>query len=106
MSDNQNNNENILYLEAQLEKYPALRERILRAFLISLHSSNIVSVDEMYEQARNQAQQRVDIAGTAQSRDQNLHLSPHPISTKVTPALASGWVETSPSAAALDRIMP
>ncbi|MCP4195847.1 MAG: hypothetical protein GY762_01740, partial [Proteobacteria bacterium] len=65
MADNPGNNKKtILYLTEQLDSYPALRERILRAFLIALHNSNIITVDDMYEQARNDVRQRVEETST------------------------------------------
>ncbi len=74
MTDNQtNNNEKIVYLKQQLDAYPALRERILRAFLVSLHNSNIVTVDAMYEKARNHVRQRVE--ETSKVPDDNIQIA-------------------------------
>jgi hypothetical protein len=74
MIDNPGNNiDTIRYLTEQLDSYPALRERILRAFLIALHNSNIITVDDMYEQARNDVRQRVEETSTV--RDDNVQIA-------------------------------
>ncbi len=47
------------HLESVLEAYPDLRDRILRSLLTTLHSREIVSIDEIHASARECAERRV-----------------------------------------------
>ena len=47
--------DNLTYIQQLFVHFPTLEERIRQAFLIALHSRNLVSLDDIYRQARRRA---------------------------------------------------
>lgn len=47
--------DNLVYIQQLFDRFPPLEKRLRQAFLIALHSRNLVSLDEIYRQARRRA---------------------------------------------------
>ncbi len=53
--DGHDPDENLRHIQALFARFPALEEKVRQAFLIALHSRGIVSIDEIYREARVRA---------------------------------------------------
>ncbi len=47
--------DNLTYIRQRFERFPSLEERVRQGFLIALHSRELVSLDEIYREARARA---------------------------------------------------
>jgi len=65
-------NENRLYLEGILKRFPELSKRISQTLLITLHSRNIISVDEIHRLSRGKAQK--DTTASDNLHNENVQL--------------------------------
>jgi len=67
--------DNLAHILQLFERFPTLEERVRQAFLIALHSRNLVSLDEIYRQARRRARRSTVEAEIPEDGGDNVQLA-------------------------------